>query len=297
MFCGVCGKESIAENKFCTGCGKPLAALAHAPNGRYSVILQSLPPDEFERFRVIRQLAGVMKLSEQELAARMKNTPSTIASVESLAEAEGLQQALEPLGVTVSVTPPRRDRVASVDGNGTHVQNNPTDIDKLNLNVLANGTRDTNTVVGQVPEKTAQAIGGVVLAVLIFFGGSWLVRGCGSVSGGNVSSQHLITFETLRQWGIPAGGIGMEILVAETATKEQVLALAKQLHDKYLSTGAMFILIFDSKEAYLSREAVLRGEESSYPEEEYDKHFLVNITRNANTGYDKILWQAQGRDH
>ncbi len=105
MFCGACGKENVAEDKFCTGCGKPLAVLAHVPNGRYSVILQSVPPDEFERFRLIKQLAGVMALPESQAKALVESAPSIVASTDGLEAAENLQKRLSELTVETLVRP------------------------------------------------------------------------------------------------------------------------------------------------------------------------------------------------
>ncbi len=105
------------------------------------------------------------------------------------------------------------------------------------------------------------------------------------------AKQLYIPYETLRQWTVPSGGIGMEILVSEKATKERVLALARHLRSKYLSEGFILIQVFDSKEAYLNRD------NPSYPEKKYFKHFLVDLVRNPKTGYDEITWVAEGRDH
>ncbi len=100
-----------------------------------------------------------------------------------------------------------------------------------------------------------------------------------------------IDYEILRQWKIPAGGIGMDTLVSEDATKEDVLALANSLRSKYLPGGYIYIQIFDSLSAYTHRD------DRTYPEEEYFKHFLVGIARNPMTDYDKISWVAEGRGH
>lgn len=83
----------------------------------------------------------------------------------------------------------------------------------------------------------------------------------------------------------------MEILVAEEATKEEVLSLAAHIKSNFSPTGFLIIQIFDSKEAYLHRDNF------RYPEEKYFKHFLVDVVRNPKTGYDKINWVAEGRDH
>ena len=98
-----------------------------------------------------------------------------------------------------------------------------------------------------------------------------------------------IDYQVIGQGAIP--GIGMTILVSENATKADVLALANSLRSKYLSGGYISIDIFDSLEAYNHRD------DMTYPEAEYWKHYLVNIVRNPSTGYDKVYWAAEGRDH
>ena len=105
------------------------------------------------------------------------------------------------------------------------------------------------------------------------------------------AKQSLITFKTLRRWNVPSGGIGMELLVSEKATKKEVMALAQHLRSKYLSKGFINIHIFDLEEAYLHRD------DSDYSEKKYFKHYLINLVRNPKTGYNKINWMAKGRDH
>jgi len=105
------------------------------------------------------------------------------------------------------------------------------------------------------------------------------------------AKQPLSEFKTLRRWNIPAGGIGMELLVSEKATKKEVIALAQYLRSKYSSKGFINIEIFDLEEAYLHRD------DPSYPEKKYFKHYLISAVRNPKTGYEKINWMARGRNH
>jgi hypothetical protein len=124
-----------------------------------------------------------------------------------------------------------------------------------------------------------------ILASVVLAAG--LSIGCGE----KTEAPKTIDYQVIRQWAIPAGGIGMEILVSEDATKEEVLALANSLRSKYLPGGYIYIQIFDSLSAYTHRD------DPTYPEEEYFKHFLVDIARNPKTGYDEISWVAKGRGH
>lgn len=98
-------------------------------------------------------------------------------------------------------------------------------------------------------------------------------------------------YEVLREWEIPAGGIGMNILVSQKAKKEEVLALARHLRIKNKPKGYIFIHIFDSREAWRNRD------NESYPQEKYMKHFLATVTVNPRTGMDKVRWTAEGRGY
>lgn len=98
---------------------------------------------------------------------------------------------------------------------------------------------------------------------------------------------HRCIYKTLRKWKIPAGGIGMDILVSEEMTKEGVLALVRRLRLKYLSEKNNVINVFDSKETYLNRDS------PNYSEKEYSKHWLVCVVHNSKTGYDKISWTKE----
>jgi len=101
----------------------------------------------------------------------------------------------------------------------------------------------------------------------------------------------LIKYETLRQSNIPAGGVSMDILVSEDATKEEVLSLAKYFRSTCLPDHFILVNIFDLREAYLHRD------DPNYPEEKYGKHWLVEMHRNPKTGSDEINWVGEGRDH
>ena len=100
-----------------------------------------------------------------------------------------------------------------------------------------------------------------------------------------------IQFEVLRQWDIPNNGFGMEILVDEKANKAEVVHLAEAIRSQYLSKYLLTVSIFDAREAWVNRL------NESYPEEKYFKHYLVELIRNQNSGYDEIQWTAKNRDH
>jgi len=98
--------------------------------------------------------------------------------------------------------------------------------------------------------------------------------------------QNIITYETLRKWDILVNeGVGMELLVSPSATKQEVMTLARHLKSKYRSRNKyVWVNIFDSKIAYLRRD------DMSYPQAEYWKHFLVQVNLS-----NEVMWVAKGR--
>ena len=105
------------------------------------------------------------------------------------------------------------------------------------------------------------------------------------------ATEFIIDYEVLKKWNRPGGGVGMEVLVSEKASKEQVLTLARKLRSKYQSQRHINIDIFDSREAWTHRD------DESYPQKKYFKHYLVQIGVNRETGYNQIYWVAEGRYH
>ncbi len=107
----------------------------------------------------------------------------------------------------------------------------------------------------------------------------------------NKPNNSLISFEVLRKWTPGSKGTGMDILVSETATKEQVLKLANYLKKKHTSSGFIWISIFDLKDAWKHRD------DENYPSEKYFNHFLAQISVNPSTGHNKVSWVAEGREN
>ncbi len=110
-----------------------------------------------------------------------------------------------------------------------------------------------------------------------------------------------IRYEVVRQWDAPCagrGGIMMDILVDGSATREEVMTLARSLRAKHSDKGCIFFWIFDSREAWLDKVDVSKNvAKLRLSEKEYWRHFLVFANRNINTGLDAVDWVAEGRDH
>ena len=81
----------------------------------------------------------------------------------------------------------------------------------------------------------------------------------------------------------------MEILVSGTASRQDILNLAKSLARRY--TGQyLAIQIFDSREAWRNKS------NEGYSEKEFERHFLVEIGGGWKDGQE-IHWLAEGRGH
>ncbi|RPH93580.1 hypothetical protein EHM69_09875 [candidate division KSB1 bacterium] len=114
-----------------------------------------------------------------------------------------------------------------------------------------------------------------------------------------------IEYDVVRKWEIPCGGkggVGMEILVDESSTRQEVMNLARRIHAEYDTKGCIFFSIYDSRDAWLDRLDAMNdpnGKKTKLrlSENEYWKHFLVDVVRNSSKNIDKVDWVAKGRNH
>lgn len=121
MFCGACVQDNPTDHKFCGSCGSALTATispAQQPEQRYSLILTESPQDDFARFRVIKQVAELQRVSEKEAAIQVESAPCIIASVETFAKAETLRHDLQPLGLHLLIRPYGKETLETINGNG-----------------------------------------------------------------------------------------------------------------------------------------------------------------------------------
>jgi len=107
MNCAACGQENPTDHKFCSGCGKPLRDDTRQPEAvrSYSVVLQTAPNDDVERFAIARKLAEMLEIPKQEAMEKVASVPAVVTTVESRTEAENVQKTLETLGLTSLVRP------------------------------------------------------------------------------------------------------------------------------------------------------------------------------------------------
>jgi hypothetical protein len=113
-----------------------------------------------------------------------------------------------------------------------------------------------------------------------------LLAGC---SGGRKVILGELKYDTLAAKEIPAGGIGLDLLVDPSAKKEQVLKLARDLREANRAAGIVQIEIFDAREAWENRGNL------SYPRDKFRQHLLVGVAVNPEAHVDTVLWFGQGR--
>ena len=180
MYCGACGQENPGEQNYCSGCGKPLRAATLPPqqtleppdNKKYSVILTAAPQYDLDRFFAIRQLAATRLISEKESTLLVENAPSIVASVGSVAEAENIQKALEPLGLTLVIRPYGREELETLaKTNRVSAEDRPS--------------QETHSQMGSmnVVERISGVIIGVPLLVAGFVGGFTGISSCFTIVG------------------------------------------------------------------------------------------------------------------
>lgn len=100
-----------------------------------------------------------------------------------------------------------------------------------------------------------------------------------------------IPYEVLRDSHNPGHSRILEIVVPPTTDQSDALRLAKIVLKAHEGYSFILLQIFDDTEACISR----RDINSSYPEKEYWKHFLVDALDNKKTSSHWVNWVAEGR--
>lgn len=115
-----------------------------------------------------------------------------------------------------------------------------------------------------------------------------------------------LQFSTLSRIDTPTGGIESEILVAQTASREEVVELLEYIRHVAVPDGRLRIRVFDSREVWESnRRCVMawkgwppdRGGTAPECEQPHQSpsgstSFVGSLTRYPATGFDEILWSG-----
>ena len=104
---------------------------------------------------------------------------------------------------------------------------------------------------------------------------------------GEESRKKNIVYEVLKNKKRGDGKVFLDVLVSETASKQDVLRLAESLRREHAGKFAT-IGIYDSREAFQ------RQADEAYPEKDLLRHSLVVISGDLG---EEIRWIGEGRDH
>lgn len=93
----------------------------------------------------------------------------------------------------------------------------------------------------------------------------------------------------------------MDILVAESSTKAQAMALASALLEENRALRHFKLGIYDSRKAWKAKGVLTSpgpdGITTDYPREEYERHFLVEAYWDPKISEPTINWWAFKRNH
>jgi hypothetical protein len=96
-------------------------------------------------------------------------------------------------------------------------------------------------------------------------------------------------------------GRSMDILVAESSTKAQAMALASALLEENRALRHFKLGIYDSRKAWKAKGVLTSpgpdGITTDYPREEYERHFLVEAYWDPKISEPTINWWAFKRNH
>jgi hypothetical protein len=101
----------------------------------------------------------------------------------------------------------------------------------------------------------------------------------------------------VEQWSIPNGGFGRLIVIPDTAGNEASLrALGEELRYDTREGRNAFVQVYTSARAAAMRHQAIRGTLSRRSSAFYDRHFVAQYDRNANTGYHQLTITPKGVD-
>lgn len=101
-----------------------------------------------------------------------------------------------------------------------------------------------------------------------------------------------ISYEVIRSWEIPNGGYGKVIVIPpDNFNEADMTLLGEKLKEDHKRDRNSFIYIYDAKKA-----AQMRDGASIAPGDQdfYDKHYIGEYTKNANSGYHQLTIYFDG---
>ncbi|HEV7449189.1 MAG TPA: hypothetical protein VGP13_01490 [Candidatus Paceibacterota bacterium] len=107
--------------------------------------------------------------------------------------------------------------------------------------------------------------------------------------------QKQISYQVVDRWTIPNGGEGKVVVISPDLLNEtDMVALGNKLKGDVQGDRNAFISIFDDASAAALRDKVLGDKATKAEQDSYDKHFIGEYDKNANTGYHQFTIYFDG---
>src|SRR3989344_4139002 len=105
----------------------------------------------------------------------------------------------------------------------------------------------------------------------------------------------LISYQITDRWTITNGGEGKVVVISPDLVNEtDMVALGGKLKSDTQNDRNAFIFVFDDASAAALRSKVLSDKATTAEQDLYDKHFIGNYTKNANTGFHQFVINFDG---
>lgn len=104
-----------------------------------------------------------------------------------------------------------------------------------------------------------------------------------------------IAYQIVDRWTIPNGGEGKVVVISPDLLNEtDMVALGNKLKSDVQNDRNAFISVFDNASAAALRDKVLGDKATKAEQDLYDKHFIGEYDKNANTGYHQFTIYFDG---
>ncbi len=104
-----------------------------------------------------------------------------------------------------------------------------------------------------------------------------------------------ISYQIVDRWTIPNGGEGKVVVISPDLLNEtDMVALGNKLKSDVQNDRNAFISVFDNASAAALRDKVLSDKATKAEQDLYDKHFIGEYDKNANTGYHQFAIYFDG---
>jgi len=104
-----------------------------------------------------------------------------------------------------------------------------------------------------------------------------------------------VSYEVIKQWDIPNGGLGKTILIDPSLVNENDMAkLGKTLNSDFLSEKNAFVFIYSDRQAAIDRDTVDPENMSEDYINQNLNHFVGSYTKNSSSNINELTAYLEG---